>query len=130
MSTEEEGTQTHYPDPDEDIEGGETPNPDSDDEKDLSEGFTPGVRFFFRYNDLIRHPGAIFEGVLPLKIRDEVVLNDWVSAIIVPEIYRQQIEPAVPKALRARVHFLRNDCKDIWEWSEKVYEYVKKNDAQ
>ena len=100
------------------------------DEKDLSEGFTPGVRFFFRYDDLIRHPGAVFEGVLPLKIRDEVVLNDWVSAIIVPEIYRQQVESAVSKELRPRVHFLRNDCKDIWEWSEKVYEYVKKNHMQ
>ena len=100
------------------------------DEKDLSEGFTPGVRFFFRYNDLVRHPGAVFEGVLPMKIRDEVILNDWVSAIIVPEIHRQEIDPAVPKELRARVHFLRNDCKDIWEWSEKVYEYVKKDDVK
>jgi len=100
------------------------------DEKDLSEGFTPGVRFFFRYNDLIHHPGAVFEGVLPLKIRDEVVLNDWVSAIIVPENYRQQVEPAVPKELRERSHFVCNDCKDIWEWSEKVYEYVKKNDVK
>ena len=100
------------------------------DEKDLSEDFTPGVRFFFHYNDLIRHPGVIFEGVLPLKIRDEVILNDWVAAIIVPEIHRQQVEPVVPKELRSRVHFLQNDCKDIWEWSEKVYEYVKKNDAK
>ena len=100
------------------------------DEKNLSEGFTPGIRFFFRYDDLVRHPGAVFEGVLPLKIRDEVVLNDWVSAIIVPEIHRQQVEPAVPMELRARVQFLRNDCKDIWEWSEKVYEYVKKNDVK
>ena len=100
------------------------------DEKDLSEGFTPGVRFFFRYDDLIRHPGAVFEGVLPLKIRDEVVLKDWVSAIIVPEIHRQQVEQAVPKELRPRVHFLRNDCKDIWEWSEKAYEYVRKNQVQ
>ena len=100
------------------------------DEKDLSESFTPGVRFFFRYTDLIRHPGAVFEGVLPLKIRDEVVLNDWVSAIIVPEIHRLQVEPAVPEGLMSRVHFLRNDCKDIWEWSEKVYEYVKKNHMQ
>jgi hypothetical protein len=100
------------------------------DEKDLSDGFTPGVRFFFRYDDLIRHPGAVFEGVLPMKIRDEVVLNDWVSAIIVPEINRQQVEPAVPRELRSRVHFLRNDCKDIWEWSEKVYEYVKKHDVK
>ena len=73
------------------------------DEKDLSDGFTPGVRFFFRYDDLIRHPGAVFEGVLPMKTRDEVVLNDWVSAIIVPEINRQQVEPAVPRELRSRV---------------------------
>ena len=102
----------------------------SPDEKDLSDGFTPGVRFFFRYDDLIRHPGTVFEGVLPLKIRDEVVLADWVNAVIVPEIHRQEVEPAVPKELRPRVHFLPNDCKDIWEWSEKVYEYVRKNDAK
>ena len=95
------------------------------DEKDLSEGFTPGVRFFFRYDDLIRHPGAVFEGVLPLKIRDEVVLDDWVTAIIVPENDRQSVEPSIPEELRSRTHFIRNDCKDIWEWSEKVYEYVK-----
>ena len=97
------------------------------DEKDLSEGFTPGVRFFFRYDDLIRHPGAVFEGVLPLKIRDEVILDDWAAAVIVPENERQRIEPFVPKGLRSKVRFLRNDCRDIWEWSEKVYEYVKKN---
>ena len=100
------------------------------DEKDLSEGFTPGVRFFFRYSDLVRHPGAVFEGVLPLKIRDEVVLNDWVSAIIVPEIHRQQVEPAVPEELGSRVHYLQNGCRDIWEWSEKVYEYVRKNNVK
>lgn len=97
------------------------------DEKDLGEGFTPGVRFFFRYEDLVRHPGTVFEGVLPLKVRDEVVLEDWVSAVIVPENDRQAVEPSVPEVLRSRVHFLRNDCRDIWEWSEKVYEYVKTN---
>ena len=95
------------------------------DEKDLSDGFTPGVRFFFRYEDMIRHPGAVFEGVLPLKVRDEVILDDWVSKIIVPEIHRQQVEPAVPQELKSRVHFLQNDCRDIWEWSKKAYEYVK-----
>lgn len=100
------------------------------DEKDLSEGFTPGIRFFFRYDNLVRHPGAVFEGVLPLKVRDEVILDDWVSAVIVPEIHRRQVEPAVPKELGSRIHFLPYDCRDIWEWSEKVYEYVKKNDIK
>lgn len=95
------------------------------DEKDLSEDFTPGVRFFFRYNTLIRHPNATFEGVLPLKIRNMVVLKDWVQAIIAPAVYRHILEPHIPESLRSKVHFLQNDCKDIWEWSEKVYEYAK-----
>ena len=96
------------------------------DEADLSSGFTPGVRFFFRYGDLIRHPQAIFEGVLPLKIRDEVILKEWISAIIVPERERAVIEPHIPEELRLSVHFLPNDGMDLWEWSEKVYEYVRR----
>lgn len=43
-------------------------------EDDLSIHFTPGVRFFFKYQTIITHPKAVFEGVLPLKIKDEVVL--------------------------------------------------------
>ena len=67
-------------------------------EKDLSPPeFTPGVRFFFNYIEMIRHPNAVFEGVLPLKVKDEVVLKDWVSAIIVPEIYRSAVEPHIKK---------------------------------
>ena len=60
-----------------------------------------------------------------MKIRDEVILEDWVSAIIVPEIYLQKVTPHIPEGLKERVHFFPNDCKDIWEWSEKVYEYAK-----
>ena len=99
-------------------------------ETDLSTGFTPGVRFFFRYDDVIRHPKATFEGVLPLKIKDEVVLKNWVYAIIIPTMYREMAEKYIPEALREKVHFLPNDCRDIWEWSEKVYEYVKQIDRQ
>ncbi len=28
--------------------------------------------------------------------------------------------------LEERTFYLDNDCKDIWSWSEKVYEFVKK----
>ena len=94
-------------------------------EEDLSIHFTPGVRFFFRYNDLIRHPGAVFDGVLPLKIKDEVVLSEWVSAIIAPDIYRETAEPHVPKELRAKVFFLDGGGKDIWQWSETAYEFAR-----
>ena len=95
------------------------------DEKDLSRDFTPGVRFFFRYDRIIQHPGAVFDGVLPLKIKDEVVLKDWVSSIIVPTVYRDEITPHIPDVLLPKVYFLENDCADIWEWSKKVYEYAK-----
>ena len=94
-------------------------------ERDLSAGFTPGVRFFFRYDDLIRHPAAVFDGVLPVKVKDEVVLKDWVHAIVVPAAEREAIRPCVPGELVARVFYLENDCADVWAWSEKVYEFVK-----
>lgn len=95
------------------------------DENDLSMGFTPGVRFFFRYNDIIRHPNATFDGVLPLKIRDEVILKDWVYAIIVPTIHQKIIAQHIPEDIREKVYFVENDGRDIWDWSEKVYEFVK-----
>lgn len=95
-------------------------------ETDLSADFTPGVRFFFRYDSIVRHPNAVFEGVLPLKIKDEVVLKDWVHAIVVPSMYHGAVYGHIPEDLKGKVHFLPNDCRDIWQWSEKVYEYVKR----
>ena len=99
------------------------------DDKDLSIGFTPGVRFFFKYNEIVKHPNAVFEGVLPLKIKNEVVLADWIHAIIVPEKEKNRIESYVPEALKEKVYYIENDCSDIWEWSEKVYEYAKNIDS-
>lgn len=95
------------------------------DEKDLSDCFTPGIRFFFRYNTLIRHPKAVQEGVLPLKVKDEIILKDWVHAIVIPETYRDQTMGHIPDTLSGKVHYLINDTRDIWEWSEKTYEYAK-----
>ncbi len=97
--------------------------PDND---DLSKYFTPGVRFFFRYDKLIHHPDAVFDGVLPLKVKNRIVLKDWISAIIVPNAYKLAMEPHIPENLKSKVHYLQNDCADVWEWSEKVYEYAKR----
>ena len=95
------------------------------DDDDLSVHFMPGVRFYFRYGELTKHPDTTFEGVLPFKIRDEVELEDWVCAIIVPKIYRETLAPHVPEGLRSRVHYIDSDSLDIWKWTEKAYEYVK-----
>ena len=96
------------------------------DENDLSRGFEPGVRFFFRYKDIITHPNAVFDGVLPVKVKNEVVLQDWVHLIVVPSEYRTEIEPYIPDALSGKVHFVDRDGSDIWKWSEVAYEYARK----
>ncbi len=91
-------------------------------EKDLSLDFTPGVRFYFRYKDLLRHPGRIFDGVLPMKIKDEIVLKDCLYAMVIPV----GLELDVPDTLKDRTIYLENDCRDIWDWSEKVYQVIEK----
>lgn len=97
------------------------------DEKALSTGFTPGIRFYFRYIDLIKHPNAVTDGFLPLKIRDELILPEWVHAIIIPMIHKSTLQSAIPADLKDRVIYVENDCKDIWDWSEKVYGIIEKH---
>lgn len=83
-----------------------------------------GVRFYFRYEELITHPKATFDGVLPVKVKDEIVLSEWVYKIIVPTERRLHIEPHIPDLLKDRVVYVENDCRDIWDWSEKVYRMI------
>lgn len=96
------------------------------DEKDLSEDFTPGIRFYFRYEDLIKHHGAVFDGVLPLKVKDEINLYEWLYAIVIPTELKDKMENNIPHILNDKVIYIENDCKDIWEWSEKVYCMIEK----
>lgn len=95
------------------------------DESDLSDGFEPGVRFYFRYDDLKTHPGVTFDGVLPMKVRDEVALTDYAYAIIIPETLRKEMKECIPAELSDKVIYVKNDCADIWEWSEKVYRTIE-----
>jgi hypothetical protein len=98
------------------------------DEQDLSVDFTPGVRFYFRYDELENHPNRVFDGVLPMKIRHEVILEDWVGAIVIPTALKAELEPYIPQNLHSRVKFVENDCADIWDWSEKVYRLIEKKE--
>ena len=34
---------------------------------------------------------------------------------------RSRVEGNVPGNLAEKVVYIENDCKDIWDWSEKVY---------
>ena len=90
------------------------------DEKDLSVDFTPGVRFYFRYDVLVNHPNRVFDGVLPMKIHHEIDLKEWLCALVIPV----GVELAVPDYLKERTVYVKNDCADIWAWSQKVYNVV------
>lgn len=97
------------------------------DEQDLSVAFTPGVRFYFRYDELATHEGRMFDGVLPMKIKDEIDLNKWMRAMIIPMGLKEELECKVPEYLKDRVIYVENDCKDIWDWSEKVYRIIEQS---
>lgn len=93
-------------------------------EEDLNTGFIPGVRFFFKYNELVKHPNAVFDGYHPLKIKDELTLKDNVFAIIIPEMYRKNFESIITDDIKDKVHYLDSKNKDIWKWSEDVYKFI------
>ena len=100
------------------------------DEQDLSADFTPGVRFYFRYEELVNHPGCTFDGALPMKIKDELILKDWLYALVIPAELKTQLGDKIPDDLRSRVIYIVNDCDDIWSWSEKAYQTVERRQEQ
>ena len=95
-------------------------------EEDLSVNFTPGIRFYFKYDEIIKHPNAVIDGFLPLKIKDALNISEWVYAIVIPFEHKAKLEPTISSDLKDKVIYVENDCKDIWDWSEKVYSIVEK----
>lgn len=95
-------------------------------DEDLSINFTPGVRFYFKYEKLSKHPKAIQDGFLPMKIKDELLLVDYVYAIIIPAQQKEFFTGRIPENLIDKVYYIESNCKDIWDWSEKVYMFVEK----
>lgn len=92
--------------------------------EDMGMGFTPGVRFYFKYDELEKHPQAVHDGFLPIKVKDEVVLSDYVYAIIIPEAYKNQLEAMIQKNIEGRTYYLSHKNMDVWQWSEEVYSFV------
>ena len=95
-------------------------------EDDVGKDFAPGARFYFRYDDIIRHPGNVFDGHHPAKVKDEIVLVDYMYACIVPEQHRNDFEKLIQPEIAGRVYYLPQNGLDIWDWTEKVYEFVER----
>lgn len=94
-------------------------------DEEMGVGFTPGVRFYFRYEDLENHPQKVHDGFLPIKVGDEVKLADYVYSIIIPSEYKEQIIRIIPENLADGTFVLSHENLDVWQWSEKVYSFVK-----
>ena len=38
---------------------------------------------------------------------------------------RDTLELYIPSELKEKIIYIENDCKDIWDWSEKVYKIIE-----
>ena len=96
-------------------------------EDDLEKGrFDAGVRFYIRSDDVIRHPGYIFDGYHPAKVKDEIYLNEYLFACIVPEQYRDKVIDFVLPELNSKVHYLSQKSMSLSEWNKNVYAFIDK----
>ena len=96
-------------------------------EDDLQKGnFNPGVRFCFRYMDIVKHPGYRFDGYHPVKVKDEIVLSDYLHSCILPEQYKNELTCHILPGLETKVHYLPQDGLSISDWNNKVYDFVVK----
>jgi hypothetical protein len=78
----------------------------TDDERENA--LMAGVRFYFRYPDIIRHPGFGFDGYHPAKIKDELILSDWLYACIIPGQYQKEFQKLIQPKILNKVH-LKSD---------------------
>lgn len=50
----------------------------------------------FRNEDLEKHPQKVLDDFLPIKVKDEVRLADYVYRIIIPSEYKEQLMTIIP----------------------------------
>lgn len=72
----------------------------------------------------------VWDGVLPVKIRDEFVLENSVFRIVIPEEHFARLAPVIPDALSEKILRVKNACRDIRAWSETVYGLIERADAE
>ena len=95
--------------------------------EELNEEFKPGVRFYFSYDDLVRHPGFRSDGYHYCKIRDSIDLDNRVIIIIAPVSARDILLKDVRPGLEERLIFVDETVyPDIRSWSQWAYKLAEK----
>lgn len=94
------------------------------DEEDVTSGFSPGIRFYFRYDELSRHPCAVYDGVHPIKIRDQLLLDDSLAYLVIPRAQYDRLQTYIPDGLLDRMVIVEDHGQDIWSWAKAVYDAI------
>jgi hypothetical protein len=81
--------------------------------------FYPSVRFFFDPGELFLHPGATWDGIQALKVRDAIDLDSYLVTAVVPKVDRDgaKIYLRVPRNLEGRIEYLdprQHDGLSAW----------------
>jgi len=95
-------------------------------ENDLSINFKPGIRFYFKYNTIVSQINYVNDGYHPAKVKNELILSDNLFCCIIPKNYKEIFSDIIKSNYHNKIYFLENNCNDIWDWSEKVYNFVCK----
>jgi hypothetical protein len=92
-------------------------------QKELTEMFRPGVRFYFRYADLVGHPGFCSDGHHFFKIKDSLEIDPYLVVVIAPVSATADLSGAVPTGLKGRLAFVdQTKYTNLQSWSHKAYE--------
>jgi len=95
-------------------------------EEDLDQGnFNAGIRFYICSEDIMRHPGYVFDGYHPAKVKNEIILTDYLFACIVPEQYKEKLNNSVLPELSLKVYYLSQRGLRLSEWNKSVYKHIK-----
>ena len=92
---------------------------------ELENALMPGIRFYFRYADIIGHYGYVFDGYHPAKIKDELLLSDYLHACIIPKQFQFEFTNLIQSEICNRVYYLEQNGLGLKDWTGKVYNFVK-----
>jgi len=95
-------------------------------ENDLTKNFTPGVRFYFQYEGIIKHPGYVSDGYHPAKVKDELVLANYLYACIIPEQNQNEFKNLIQPEIADKTYYLPQDKLGLLDWSKKVYDFIER----
>lgn len=91
-------------------------------EEDLKKFYSPDVKFYFKYDELINNKNAVFDGYHPIKIKDSVSLYDNFMLCAIPVEYKETMKNTIPRDLRNKIIYVdRELCTNIWDWADRAY---------